>query len=151
MGFCRVGYYRGLRRPLGKQCSPSLPFMLITFAVRLPTEDASQTEDHALSVGECAYHPRGASICQCHGLSRGNLFMFSGVEKNTFRSRGAVKPRILNKLTFNKSCLVKHGQEVPSRYRPALSTGPAVYPRFNVIAQFCGENLVCNHKTTRGF
>jgi len=44
-------YYRSLRRPLGEQSSPSLPFMLAALAYGFPLKDASHEEDHAFKRG----------------------------------------------------------------------------------------------------
>ena len=74
---------------------------------------------------------------------------FPGSKKDSLGYRRAVEASIHNPLTFDKTCLIQHGQENLSWYGPTLSPCPVFNHGFGIGWQVSHQNLIGQQKASR--
>ena len=71
--------------------------------------------------------------------------------QGTFGHRGVVEAGFTRELHLHQADRFQEGQEILSRYGPALSPGPTGDPFVGILRKFTRERLIGHHKPTSRF
>lgn len=83
-------------------------------------------------------------------LFAGDLW-FIRPEQHPFCLWGTVKAGFFNQFDISKSNMIEQRQEILSRYCPAFSLEPTIYPVFKILWKLIDEHLVGDHQASAGF